>query len=209
MLGCQIESVGNQGTWVPWRNQNMQTSVDGVFAAGDCAGIGGVEVALAQGRLAGLKAAERLGYRTTPETEQIAQHERNRMARMARLRRALDDVYRSGPAFASMATEDTIICRCEGITLGAIDKAIAQGAADLNQIKHWTRAGMGPCQGRYCQTTIAARYLAKTGKEMPEESLEPCEGSIPFTLRPPVKPIPLEVLARAGAEVVPGTERLG
>jgi len=208
MLGCRMESVGNQGVWVPWRDEDMQTSIEGVFAAGDCAGIGGVEVALAQGRLAGVKAAECLGYRTTPETEQTVRHERKRMARMLRLRHALEKVYRSGPALASVATEDTIICRCEEITLGAIDKAIAQGAADLNQIKHWTRAGMGPCQGRYCQTTIAARYLAKTGKEMPEQSLESCEGPAPFTLRPPVKPIPLKVLARAGAEVEPVAEKL-
>ena len=193
--------MGNHGVWVPWRDQDMQTSIEGVFAAGDCAGIGGVEVALAQGRLAGVKAAECLGYRTTTETEQTVRHERKRMARMLRLRHALEKVYRSGPGSASVATEDTIICRCEEITLGAIDEAIAQGAADLNQIKHWTRVGMGHCQGRGCQATIAARYRAKTGKELPEESAEPCEGPAPFTVRPPVKPIPLKVLTRARAEV--------
>jgi thioredoxin reductase/bacterioferritin-associated ferredoxin len=207
MLGCKLESAGNQSAWVPWRDQNMQTSIEGVFAVGDCAGIGGVEVALAQGRLAGMKAAEWLGYRMTSKTEQNARHERHRLARMVRLRRALDDVYRPGPGLASMASQNTIICRCEEVKLSAIDKAIAQGAADLNQIKQWTRAGMGPCQGRYCQATIAARYRAKTAKGA--KSSVPIEGPQPFTVRPPVKPIPLGALAKAEAEVEPEAERLG
>jgi thioredoxin reductase len=206
MLGCQIESASNQAAWVPWRDQNMQTSIEGVFAAGDCAGIGGVEVALAQGKLAGMKAAECVGYQVTSETRHTARQQRNRLARMVRLRRALDQVYQSGPGLASLAPDDTIICRCEEVRLGAIDKAIAQGAADLNQIKQWTRAGMGHCQGRYCQATIAARYRAKTGKEARGESSLPFEGLQPFTMRPPVKPILLEVLAKAGAEVEPGAE---
>ena len=44
----------------------------------------------------------------------------------------------------------TVICRCEDITKSEILRAVDQGAKDINQIKSWTRLGMGPCQGRTC-----------------------------------------------------------
>jgi len=84
--------------------------------------------------------------------------------------------------------EDMIICRCEEVTLGDIKKAIADGAHDMDSIKRFTRAGMGLCQCKTC-FNLTARILAKeTGKKMSE--------IVPFTHRPPVRPIPVKCWSR-------------
>ena len=51
--------------------------------------------------------------------------------------------------------DNTILCRCEDITKKDIKNAVNNGAKNLNQIKSWTRFGMGPCQGRTCQYSVA------------------------------------------------------
>ena len=79
--------------------------------------------------------------------------------------------------------EDTIICRCEDITLAEVRKAIADGWRTLDEIKRVTRAGMGPCQGRTCRMLIA-QELSRHYKVPIEEVLMP-------TFRPLIKPVKL------------------
>ncbi|MFZ7103163.1 MAG: (2Fe-2S)-binding protein [Peptococcaceae bacterium] len=81
----------------------------------------------------------------------------------------------------------TIVCRCEDVTLEDIRKLISQGYQTLDEIKRVSRAGMGPCQGRTCRMIIA-QELAKAYGVSVEEVLVP-------TFRPPVKPIKLGILA--------------
>ena len=88
----------------------------------------------------------------------------------------------------------TFICRCEEVTSEEIVAALVAGAASVNDVKRRTRAGMGVCQGVYCQPVIAALVAQATGT--------PVEQIVPMTARPPVRVIPLEVLAQlAPAEV--------
>jgi NAD(P)H-nitrite reductase len=83
--------------------------------------------------------------------------------------------------------DDLIICRCEEITLGEIRKAIREGARDIVGIRRRTRAGMGLCQGRTCESLVL-RILAR---ELDEEA-----GRLhPNTARPPVLPVTFGVLA--------------
>jgi NAD(P)H-nitrite reductase large subunit len=86
-----------------------------------------------------------------------------------------------------MITRDTIICRCEDITYGEVLDAIEMGVTSLNEMKRFLRAGMGPCQGRTCGRLIQQIIVQKTGVK-PEE-IEP------MTHRPPLKAIPIKVLA--------------
>jgi NAD(P)H-nitrite reductase large subunit len=58
---------------------------------------------------------------------------------------------------------ETIVCRCEDITRNEIDTAINNGAIDINQVKSWTRCGMGPCQGRTCGDVVASIVAARCG----------------------------------------------
>jgi len=85
---------------------------------------------------------------------------------------------------------DTIVCRCEDITLTYIRKVIADGYRTIDEIKRVTRAGMGPCQGRTCRMLIA-QELARYYKVPMEEVLMP-------TFRPLVKPIKMGSFVEAG-----------
>ena len=77
--------------------------------------------------------------------------------------------------------EDTIICRCEEITYGEIKKAISEGAKDMDAVKRMTRAGMGLCQNKSCYNKVREILKEETKKDIKE--------ILPFTYRPPVRPI--------------------
>ena len=91
-----------------------------------------------------------------------------------------------------MKENETIICRCEDITLEQIRACIAEGYQTIDEIKRVTRAGMGPCQGRTCRLLIAQELSRALGIPM-EDVLMP-------TFRPPTKPITMGALADAYAE---------
>ena len=84
----------------------------------------------------------------------------------------------------STTDEERIICRCEEITLGEIRKAIKEGARDVDAVKRMTRAGMGLCQNKTCYNLIARILRQEAGVELSELK--------PFTVRPPVRPVPVK-----------------
>jgi len=61
------------------------------------------------------------------------------------------------------ALPDTPLCRCEMVTLDTVTTLIESGVHDLGSLKRLCRAGMGPCQGRYCQKQIATILADMTG----------------------------------------------
>lgn len=79
--------------------------------------------------------------------------------------------------------DNTIICRCEELTLGEIREFIRKGYTTVEEIKRISRAGMGPCQGRTCQQLIMDEIARATGTRVEEVSVH--------TYRPPVLPIKL------------------
>lgn len=83
-----------------------------------------------------------------------------------------------------------VVCRCEEITLDEIREWIDRGYDSVNELKRVLRTGMGPCQGRGCQDLILREISRRTGK--PLDEIEP--GSV----RPPVKPIKVGLLATGG-----------
>jgi bacterioferritin-associated ferredoxin len=83
--------------------------------------------------------------------------------------------------------DDLLVCRCEGVTLGQVKKCIqSSGAHSVNQVKKLTRAGMGPCQGRTCAGIVEKILSNETAVS---------RGSEPYYVRPPLRGIPLQVLA--------------
>jgi thioredoxin reductase/bacterioferritin-associated ferredoxin len=186
MLGCTHVYDPMIDGWVPQFNENMQTDQPGVFVAGDGAGIAGVLAARMEGTLAGLFAAVHTGSIAEDKAMHTARPVRKKLAGMGRFRRAIDRMYRIYPDLYANMTDDTIVCRCEGISAGEIRQAIRQGTMSLNDIKKRTRSGMGYCQGTNCLPTIAAMLVREFGAG-PEE--------IPMmTIRPPARPIPLNLL---------------
>jgi bacterioferritin-associated ferredoxin len=79
------------------------------------------------------------------------------------------------------------ICRCEEIAEDEIRQAIAAGARNVNDVKRRTRAGMGLCQGIFCVRPIAELLREIAG--VPDEAI------VPMTARPPVRLVPLDLLA--------------
>jgi len=61
MANCRCQSVPGLGGFVLHHNDGMETTVPGIYAAGDCAGVEEASIAMEQGRLAGLSIAESLG----------------------------------------------------------------------------------------------------------------------------------------------------
>jgi len=83
-----------------------------------------------------------------------------------------------------------IVCRCEEITEEEILKAIAEGCDSVTWVKRKTRAGMGLCQGRTCGRLVARMIAQETGQDISQV--------LPDTHRPPVRPIPLDILEEKG-----------
>jgi D-hydroxyproline dehydrogenase subunit alpha len=114
----------------------QQTSVQGVFSAGEPCGIGGVDLALVEGQIAGLAAAGE-----TAKAQRLF-GERGKARRFACL---LDRTFRLRPELRTLSSGETIVCRCEDVPHSRLKEHRTWRAAKLH-----TRCGMGPCQGRVC-----------------------------------------------------------
>lgn len=77
--------------------------------------------------------------------------------------------------------DELFICRCEEVTRQELEQAITDGAITMNELKRWTRAGMGLCQGKTCAKQVMAILAQKTGQK-PADILPP-------TTRNPVRPM--------------------
>jgi len=82
--------------------------------------------------------------------------------------------------------EERIVCRCEEITETEILDAIEEGCCSVTWVTRRTRAGMGLCQGHTCGRLVARMIAEGTGQDLGEV--------LPDTRRPPVRPVPLEIL---------------
>lgn len=145
-LECEIGPAGFVAV-----DRDRRTSVKNVFAAGEITGIGGVEKALVEGELAGRVIA---GQDTS--------------ALQSKLRKALRFAARLEAAFAireachAITTPETIVCRCEDVTLGQVKRCRSARDAKLQ-----TRCGMGPCQARVCGPTLERIFGPESGVSRP------------------------------------------
>jgi thioredoxin reductase/bacterioferritin-associated ferredoxin len=186
MLGCRHLYDPIAGAWTPYFNENMQTDQPGVFVAGDGAGIAGVLVAKREGAIAGLYAATHAGIISDEQAQQAARIERRHIKSLYKFRRALDHMYPVQRDLYANISDETIVCRCEGITAGEIRRAIHEGTLNLNDIKKRTRTGMGYCQGTNCMPVVAAILMREFGAKP--------EAIRMMTTRPPARPVPLSLL---------------
>jgi len=193
-LGCAHEYRPDRGGYVPRRDAELRTSLRGVFAVGDGAGIGGAELAQIEGRIAGLAAARDLGRLSDGAAQAALRREQPDLARQRRFAAMLGALFTPLPGLYALADDATIICRCEEITLGDIRRAVAEGATDANEVKGLTRAGMGNCQGRVCGELVSRIIAAEAGRA--GEAVAIAAAGC-FTARPPIHPLPLAALAQA------------
>ncbi|HUI57250.1 MAG TPA: FAD/NAD(P)-binding oxidoreductase [Bryobacteraceae bacterium] len=159
LLGCRM-SVSGVAV-----DEYQQTSVPGVYSAGEATGIGGLDLALAEGEIAGYAAAGR--------SDRARERFRGRES-YRRFADALEQAFSLREELKSLPQDDTLVCRCEDVTLGRV-----RACSGWREAKLHTRCGMGPCQGRVCGGAL--EFL--TGWRV---------GSV----RPPVFPARIENLAR-------------
>jgi len=145
-LGCAI--AGRFGAPAIVVDGAQRTSVDGVFAVGECTGIAGAAAAQLQGELAGRAIADALGG------DGPAHPPRRLVRRLARehaFAAAVAGAFPMPPDWAGRLRDDTLVCRCEDVPWSAL-----RDQPDLRAAKLTTRCGMGHCQGRLCHDTLAA-----------------------------------------------------
>jgi NADPH-dependent 2,4-dienoyl-CoA reductase/sulfur reductase-like enzyme len=179
LLGCRHAWDEAQAAFRPEIDEYGETSVSGIFVAGDGAKTGGAVAAEITGSIAARRIAQLLGHDAYPR--QL----RSTLAAALAIRPFLDTLYPPS-AQCDVPLDNTIICRCEEVTAGDIRAAIAIGAKGPNQAKAYLRCGMGPCQGRVCGTTVSR--LIASELNINEEKV----GY--YTVRPPIKPLPLRAL---------------
>lgn len=134
-VGCEL----NDGSV---KVDSMQaTSVPNVYCAGESTGIGGADAALIEGQIAGYAASDQAS---------LAKALLGRRVSWKRFRSALAESFALRPELKLLASDETIVCRCEDVPLGR-----------LRQFQNWreaklhARCGMGPCQGRVCGPATA------------------------------------------------------
>ncbi len=189
--GCEIDWNDAQQCWHPRCDGFGESSIEGIFVAGDGGAIGGAAVAALDGELAALAVLERLGRIDAEERARRARPLVHARRRHLAIRPLLDRQYRI-PDNALHPASDTLVCRCEELRAADIEAAAALGAPGPNQVKAFTRCGMGPCQGQSCGATLEAICAQARG-------LAPGQGER-LRARPPVKPVTLGELAGFGEE---------
>jgi len=161
LLGCATRWDAPRGGHCLAVDDRQRTSVAGVFAAGEIAGIGGAEVAIAEGRLAAAAiAAARLGVAVDGRLQRRARSER-------RAADALLAAFVVRAGLFELADAGTIVCRCEDVTAAQVRAAADLHGASARGIKMGCRAGMGPCQARVCGPNLEAISCGRPQQELP------------------------------------------
>ena len=171
------------GGHVPVLDAEGRTSVPGLYAAGDGTGVRGAAVAVETGRLAGLAAAHDGGGLGPERFAALAAPSRAALAHLQAFSVTMATMMALRPRHVACIPADTVVCRCEDVTRAEIEAAADAGATEVNQLKHFTRCGMGPCQGRMCGDVAAELLAGKTGATR--------EAVGQWTARPPLRPVPM------------------
>ncbi|MFE0650439.1 FAD-dependent oxidoreductase [Streptomyces sp. NPDC059534] len=188
-LGCATRPLPD-GTLGLALDDLQETSVPGLWAAGETGGVGGAELARAEGELAARAIAGRLRAPAAPGRIAGLRRRRDRMRAFADVMSA---AHAPGAGWSAWLSDDTDVCRCEEVSAGCVREAVADlGARDARTVKLLTRAGMGWCQGRMCGTAVACLAAPGAAAEPPAER------------RPFAVPVPLAVLAALEEPAGPG-----
>ena len=186
--GCNLVWDALQQNWKASTNKWGQTSVRRVMVAGDCAGIVGARAAELQGRLCALQLGYELRAIGPGQRDSLARQLNRSLTRHLSIRAFIDKLYAPGRAY-QLPGDETLVCRCEEVNAGQIRQAVRMGCTGPNQVKAFTRCGMGPCQGCLCGSTVANLVADETGMPMEQVGY--------FRVRPPFKPITLGELSNS------------
>lgn len=181
-VGCDYEYSKATRTVNIKTDEFMQTSVDNVFVVGDGKSIRGVDVAIVEAKIAANKILNDFNkiQKVTTYKKQLKSH--------MQIRDFLNTLYLPHKNFLYPTDDDTVICRCEEVTLKQITQALEQDCKETNSIKSFTRSGMGSCQSRFCGLTLLEVISKHTNT--------PIEELKYLKIRSPIKPIGIAEMGR-------------
>ena len=153
LAGC-AQRIDSDGTTVFSVDDKQLSSVANIWIAGEATGIGGADLSLIEGEIAGLAASG----------QKFRQSLRIIRARRQIFANALKRSYPIKDGWQSWPRETTTICRCEEVKMNQLRESVSQlGAEDSRTAKLFTRAGMGLCQGRVCSRNVSEIVAGFTG----------------------------------------------
>ena len=180
-LSLKAKVASDGSTFIEVDAEQRATTLDAkyqIFAAGELTGVGGSDLALVEGAIAGLAAAG------SSQNKKTLLKLRRRSARFAQ---ALLKVYPVPNGWKGWLKNDTTICRCEEVDYQEfLEAGQVLGASDARTMKLMTRCGMGMCQGRICSRNIFDLLQSSE------------EDRIRGSQRPIITPITLGELAQEG-----------
>ena len=165
LAGCEMRFDAMARQWLPESDAEGRASADGVYLAGDGAGVMGADAAEYRG---GLAALALLADRGLAADTGRRNYLKARLSRLMRFRIALERALPYPDGMAAALADDTIICRCEGVTAGDIRQGQSLEPDEINRAKAYTRLGMGRCQGRMCGIAAAEILAHQKGVSLAE-----------------------------------------
>ena len=165
-------------------DQWMQSTVAGAFVAGEITTVAGADAAMDEGRLAALGILRQENLRTPVPSETI----RTRLKHHQQFAVMLQTLSDPGSLVTQLMSDDATLCKCESVLVSDINHCLQDNphVNTASACKLMTRAGMGLCQGRYCQPLLL-RLMAQQ-----RECSEADVGS--YTAQFPAKPVAISKL---------------
>ena len=175
-----------QQCWKPSLDSWGESNQANIFVAGDSGGIAGARAAEYMGEITAQRIAQQLGKLNQESLLKQTAKTGRLLYQQQAIRPFLDTMYQPADEFLK-PVDETLVCRCEEVTAGQIRSMAAQGCTGPNQTKAFSRAGMGPCQGRLCGLTVA-QIIA-------DERKVPVNEVGYYNIRSPIKPLTLGEIA--------------
>ena len=182
LLGCEFAWNPLNRAWLPQRDSAGRSSVEGVYLAGDGAGIMGADAAQMAGECAALALLEDTGV-VVDQRRRVALE--RQLARIQRFRQGLETAFPFPEHWAAQAPDDLILCRCEEVSVGEVRAVVDEGHWEINRVKAHCRVGMGRCQGRMCGLAAAEIVAERSGRDLPQVGR--------LRGQAPIKPLPFGV----------------
>lgn len=156
LIGCALTPAAGS-TQALEVDALQATTVHGVYAAGECTGLGGCERAQTQGKIAGYAATGHVA---------AAQKVWPERAHWDAFAVQLHHRFALNPSLKQVPLPDTLVCRCEDVSHAALAQCGGWTDAKLH-----SRCGMGACQGRVCGA--ASQFLFGWSPPAPRPPLSP------------------------------------
>lgn len=182
LAGCAFDYDRGWAQWLP-RADRMGRAREGLYLAGDGLKVLGADGAEIAGRLAAVACLSDINLPAPDVSAQL-----RKLARYERFARAVSRAFPWPGEMVRQVPDDTVVCRCEGVTARQLRESVDYGGAEANRAKSLARVGMGRCQGRYCQLAGAELIADRAGISV--------SAAGRLREQAPIRPIPIGEWAR-------------